>query len=53
METTNLSTKSVNAPASSFNKNERVTHLTKKGIWDLRDKFTDSSTMYKDENIVV
>ena len=47
---TNLSSKSVNAPVSSEIKGhsaDKVTHLTKRAIWDLRDSSKDS--VFKDK----
>ena len=47
----NLTTKNITAEASIEGKTERVMHLTKRGIWDLRD--LEVNQTFKDKNIVV
>lgn len=46
-----MGSKYVNAPHSTNIKMETATHLTKRGIWDLR--FIGNNTHVSDQNLVV
>lgn len=46
-----MSTKSIVAPPSSDYKTDTVSHLTKKGIWEVKD--LDTNLLYRDQKLVV